>query len=74
MKNLIFILALMLLTAVAANATDTVRLNEDLLYKLLKESPPTIQKLEASFLGEDISRAKAEDLFAPIISARAKCS
>lgn len=71
MKNLIFILTLIFFTIFAANASDSVKLDEDLLYKLLKESPPTVQKIEASFLNLDVSRAAAEDIFAPTVSASA---
>ncbi|MFT6067789.1 MAG: outer membrane protein TolC [Bacteriovoracaceae bacterium] len=71
MKNLIFILALMLFTVLKANASTSVALNEDVLYKLLKESPPTLQNLEASFLSSDVSRAKALDIFSPTLSASA---
>jgi outer membrane protein TolC len=69
MKNLIFILTLIFFTIFAANAADSVKLDEELLYKLLKESPPTVQKIEASFLNLDVSRAAAQDIFAPTISA-----
>lgn len=71
MKNLVFFLTFMLLTLVAVQAQDSVRINEAYLYDLIKKNPPSTQTIEASFLGVDAGRAQANDVFSPTLSASA---
>lgn len=71
MKNLILLLMFMLFTIVAVNAADTVQVDETLLYKMISDSPPTIQNIEASFLSTDAARSAADDIYSATLGASA---
>tara|TARA_Y100000590_G_scaffold323369_1_gene366500 strand:+ start:224728 stop:226254 length:1527 start_codon:yes stop_codon:yes gene_type:complete len=71
MKNLIFLLFFFFLSVVAVQASPVVKLDEGFLDKLIKESPPSIENIEASFLAVDSGRTRARDIYAPTVSASA---
>ncbi len=71
MKNLIILLTFFLLALVAVQAAPVIKLNETIIDKLIEESPPSVENIEASFLGVDAGRTKAKDIYAPTLSASA---
>lgn len=67
MKNLTLLLFMISLGAKSFAADFS--LSENSLFELINNNPPSIQKIEASFLSVDVNRAQANDQFAPTLEA-----